>query len=74
MCLIKIGTHWIFAVGYTGLWMMGFFAAFFSSRENYETAIKFPKEDYQTQPDVFGDHDFLVTDPAVLENKNYVPK
>jgi hypothetical protein len=53
---------------------MGIIASFFYPRAEYETAIKFPKEDYISQPDVFGDHNFTVTDPKLLDNKFYVPE
>jgi len=39
-------SHWIFAVGYSGIWLMGFFAWIFCPQKTYETAINFPKEDY----------------------------
>ncbi len=37
-------------------------------RRSMEKAIKFPRHQYNKNPDLFGDHDFTVTDAEIMGN------
>lgn len=69
--MLKTWSHYIYWVGLLLNTIMKFILNFFCPVDTFETAIDFNfSTRYNSTPDLFGDHDFKVTDPTKLNNKN----